>query len=250
MKKSSRIKRNEELGLKLPILGKIKVGEMVEGKKYPTSLDYFVATGKYKDVFNQAFPDKPKKLEIFFISDDPMLSCFEQYECRDAQGRLVAYGDGEQSYLWNPTAKIYASSTDKEALKNAGKWKPVLKIRFIIAKIKTVFGLWEFSTSGDKSSIPQIRDSFDTILERVGRISGIPFDLCVEKVKSQKPGDSSSFPIVSMISNIGSENLQLLSDYIQTGGNINQIGAITNDKIKLLGNPNDQTEDITAEEVK
>lgn len=246
-KKSSRIKRGEDQSARLPILGKIKVGEKSD-KGIPRSLDYFVATGKYKEVFDQAFGEKPKKIEIFFISDDPLLSCFEQFECRDNAGRLVGYGDGETNFVYD--GKKYVEEPDKAKLTKYGKWKPVLKIRFIIPRIKTVFGLWEFSTSGDKSSIPQIRDSFDTILDRVGRVSGIPFDLMVDKVKSQKPGDASSFPVVTMVSNIGAENLQLLSEHVQLGTRLNQIGPLTNDSIKALGSGDGHTtEEGTAEVV-
>lgn len=256
-KKTSRIKREEATASKLPILGKIKVGAKVpsaNGKERPTSLDYFVATGKYTELFNQAYGDKPKKIEIFFISDDPIVSCLEQFECRNDQGRLTGYGDGEQFYIWNDVAKMYAAVTKtdetKQTIAAAGKWKPVLKIRFVIPKIKTVFGLWEFSTSGDKSSIPAIRDSFDEILNRVGRISGIPFDLCVEKVTSQKPGDKSLFPVVSMITNIGAENLQLLADHVISGTDLNKIGPITSERIQLLEGPNTSTIDVTHEEIK
>lgn len=193
-----------------------------------------MATGKYASVFNQAFGDKPKKLEIFFISNDAEQSCFERYECRDNAGKLAGHADGKDFFLWDLEKKRYIVEDNKEKLKAAGKWQPVLTIRFVIPKINTVFGLWELSTKGDKSSIPAIRDTFDTVLNGAKTVIGVPFDLTVEKVKSQKPGEKSLFPVITMVCNIGASNLKLLSDYALKGGTVNQLQALSNENIKEL----------------
>ena len=223
-----RIKRDNGGGTKLPLLGKIKVG-VKSDRNFPTSLDYFVADGKYAEVFNQTFPEKPKSIPIIFITDDCETSCNERYECRDSSGRLAGYGDGETVYVWNQAAEKYVEAPneteqDKQVLRGLGKWEVILTIRFVIPQIKTVFGMWQFSTKGERSSIPAIRDTFDAVLETAGTVRNIPFDLTVEKVKSQKPDSKFAFPVVSLIPNISQNNLHHLANYLQSGNEIKQLG--------------------------
>lgn len=227
-------------GLKMPRIGKIKVGEKrvnQSGKEYPVSTDYFICDSKYKKFFNDAYGDKPKKIQIVFLSDNFADSCDERWECRDAQGRLTGKGDGENWLVWNGEDYVPVSrELSPDILKKAGKWETILTVRFVIPAIRGVFGVFEFSTKGVKSSIPQIRDTFDSVQQMAGTIINVPFDLIVEKVISQKPGSKNKFPVVSLVANLGSENLELLKGYYLSGGKeqIKQLGVITEDKIKLL----------------
>jgi len=54
-----RIEKSEQTN-KLPVIGKIKVGEVAisskTGKPYPISLDYFKPYGKYESMFYSAYP--------------------------------------------------------------------------------------------------------------------------------------------------------------------------------------------------
>lgn len=229
-----RIVRKEPTSNKLPLLGKIKCG--VKGdSKYPKSLDYFVADGKYKGVFDEAFGSEPKTIPVVFISDDPVDSCNERYECRDDQGRLAGYGNGVDTYIFNPQTEEYELEEDKSKIKSAGKWETILTIKFIIPKIRSVFGVWQLSTKGDKSSIPAIRDTFDAVLNTAGTVRNIPFDLQVQKVKSQKPNSKSLFPVISLVPNLSQDNLMNLAKYIQSGNDIKQLGRITNDVLEQIG---------------
>jgi len=232
-----RIKRKKSEGTKLPLLGKIKVG--IKGEKYPKSLDYFVADGKYANVFDDIFGKEPKSIPIVFISDDIRTSCNERYECRDNKGRLAGYGDGENMYLYNGNTEEYEqvdkeTKDGKDALKEAGKWETILTIKFVIPQIKTVFGMWQFTTKGQKSSIPAIRDTFDAVLETAGTVKNIPFDLQVQKVKSQRPDSKSLFPVVTLIPNISKDNLYHLANYLQAGNDIKQLGQINNSVVENL----------------
>lgn len=230
-----RIKRNEELTRsKFPIIGKIKVGEKTE-KGYPTSLDYFRCTGKYEKHFTEAYGQKPNVISIVFISDDFKDSCFERYECRDKDGRLAAYGDGEKTFVFKDTINDYElSKLTRAKLADLGKWSVILTIKFIALDVSGVFGLFQFDTKGDKSSIPQIRDTFDTVLSTIGTVINIPFDLIVEKVKSQKPGSKSVFPVVSMVPNISKDNQDKLAAFHKSGGDIKQLGTLNEEKVKRL----------------
>ena len=62
--------------LPFPILGRVACGEKSE-KGYPRSLDYFVASGKYAELFKSAYGDKPSTIQIVFPNDDAELCCKE-----------------------------------------------------------------------------------------------------------------------------------------------------------------------------
>lgn len=233
----SRIKRKKEIR-RIPILGKVKVGEKVEtgDKSYPRSLDYFKATGKYAELFHSVYGEKPETLTIVFISDTHEDSCDERYEFRDNTGARVAYGDGETWWAWSQKQGDYiqGDATYEKMESTYGEPDVVLTLKFILPKIRNVFGLWQFETKGKASSVPSIRSSFDAVQELAGTVVNIPFDLSVQKVKSQKPGDAHKFPVVTLISNISKENLETLHDYIEDGQRIK--GMLTDDRIEEIIN--------------
>lgn len=230
---NGRIKRQEQSNPKIPIIGKIKVG-MKNERGLPTSLDYFRCESKYSSYFHKAYGDTPNKIEVCFFSDDWSDSCNERYECRDKDGRLAGKGDGKNWYLYDSNEDKYILCHDKEKVKKSGKWDIILTINFIIPKIPGVFGLFSFSTKGKKSSLKNIRDTFDKVLEMAGTVINVPFDLTVDKVVSQKPGSKFKFPVVNLIPNVSSESMELIHKYIESGKSIKKIGLINEQKIKLL----------------
>ena len=206
--------------LPFPILGRVACGEKSE-KGYPRSLDYFVASGKYAELFKSAYGDKPSTIQIVFPNDDAELCCKESYELRDTAGKLVSEGDGETFKVWSDKTKAYITlSTEQypnlmEMI--AGKypkceWKITLTLNFIIPKVRGIMGLWSFSTKGSASTIPQVRDTFDAMLEQNGHASGVIFDLSVKMHKSNKPNDSSRYPVVSLVPNESEENLRMVKE--------------------------------------
>lgn len=246
---NGRIRRAEQPNTsKLPLLGKLKVG--IKGDRFPKSLDYFVASGKYSALFDEVFKDKPKTIPIVFIDDNPANSCNERFECRDAQGRLSGYGDGKTFYIFNPDTEKYdeynhEDEDHKRKIKATGKWEVILTITFIIPQIRTVFGQWTLTTKGAKSSVQNIRDTFDAVMDTAGTVRNIPFDLQVEKVKSQKPNSKNLFPVITLVPNISKKNLENLCNYIQSGNDIKKLGQLSNDKIEdvlSIGEPNTMIE--------
>jgi hypothetical protein len=244
---TGRIVRKQE-GYKLPEVGKVKIG-MKSDKGYPMSLDYFIGYGKYKDLFTQAFGEKPQKIQIIFISDNPADSCSERYELRDSKGDIYARGDGELFDIWDIKTKAYKQFSIKEfpdlmyraeTKCNEGveerkqtKWRVRLTLRFIIVKIPNVLGTWSLETGGELSSIGQIRDTFDFVQKRAGTVTRILFDLTVAKHKSQKPGDASSYPVISLIPNMTDSNLLLLGK-MREQINFSQINYLDNGKLLQL----------------
>lgn len=241
------------------MIGNVRVGEKRlserTGKEYPVSLDYFKGTGDYAVKFDEAYPGKPTKIQIVFISDDDFQSCFEEWDGRNKEGRRSGYGDGETFHLWN--GRAYEPTTDRAKMdvytqENGVTWKPVLTLHFIIPAIRGIFGCWKFQTSGDKSSMISIRSMFDEIKSQAGTVVNIPFDLTVKKVKGNKPGDKTNFPVVTLVPNISTENMEQLRGFMETGLDMKKIGMLTEAKIAALPYPgkNDDVELLTPTEAK
>lgn len=227
---------DSEKSIGMPIIGKIKVGKKNE-RGLPQSTDYFICDSKYQKYFIDAYGEKPDAIQIAFISNEFRDSCNERYECRDKDGRLMGYGDGESMYLYDIKSDSYKLETDRQKLGSAGKWDTILTLKFVVLGIKGVFGLFSYSTKGVKSSLPQIRDAFDTVIESAGTVINIPFDLIVKKVISQKPGSKFKFPVVSLIPNINQSNIKMIRDYLNQGNDIKQLGILNDENItKMISN--------------
>jgi hypothetical protein len=237
------------VGTRLPLLGKLKVGVLVKnektGKEYPQSIDWFRADGKYEKTFHEVYGAKPTKVEIVFFSDRFEDCCREQYELRDKGGRLLADGDGQRWRCWSDKLAAYEfKDGDVETIESLYRGRlavvngaevgarETLIMNFILPKIRGVFGMWRFSTKGTRSSIPQIRDTYDQVKREAGFVANIPFDLIVEKVKSNKPGSTSVFPVVTLVPNIGQENMALLEEYVSQGKRLR--GVLTEQRIAEL----------------
>lgn len=204
----------QENRLPFPVIGKIKCG-MKSEKGYPMSTDYFVPSGSYAPLFTQAYGEKPNTVQIVFPSDDPELVCREEYILRDNAGKLVSSGDGVNFRTWSEKQKKYIDVTTEEqpnlmemlASHYKQEWKVTLTLNFILPLVRGVMGCWQFQTKGSASTIPQVRDTFDTMLEQNGKVAGVIFDLNVKMAKSNKPGDSSRYPVVSLVPNESRDNL-------------------------------------------
>ena len=255
---NSRIIRKDSIraSTRFPLIGRIRCGEKRKkpgGGEYPVSLDYFKATGDYASKFNEAYPDKPSTIQVIFISDDNMQSCFEQFDGRDEQGRRAGYGDGETFWIYNNGSGEYDPTQDRSKVEQISKerkikWKPVLTINFLIPAIKGVFGIWQFQTSGDKSSSIAIASVYDEIKAQAGTVINIPFDLTVKKVTSNKPGSKSVYPVVNLVPNISHENMEQLRKFMEHGLDIKKIGMLTEDRLASLPAPEDDAPIIEAVE--
>ena len=252
---NTRIIRKDQMraATRFPLIGRIRCGEKRKsnstGKEYPVSLDYFKATGDYAAKFEEVYPGKPDTIQVIFISDDDSQSCFEQWDGRDPEGRKAGYGDGENWYIFNPGTNQYDHTKDQELVKKVSeerqiKWKPVLTLNFLIPKIRGVFGIWQFQTSGDKSSTIAITSVYDEIKAQAGTVVNVPFDLTVKKVKSNKPGSKSVYPVVNLIPNISHENMEQLRQFMSHGIDVKRIGILTEENLRSLPAPEEDAEAI------
>lgn len=204
----------------LPRVGFIKIG-MKNANGYPQSVDYFIPVGKYAGLFTQAYGEKPQTIQIVFPDDDPAKVCNEQYEYRDDEGRLIASGDGETFKVWdgkkyetltisdypNLMAGISKRYPNRAVQKGGDGWVITLTLTFIVPLVRGIAGVWQFSTKGTASTIPAIRETFDGMLAERGFCKGVIFDLNVQFATTQKPGDKSRFPVVSLVPNESADNV-------------------------------------------
>lgn len=223
---NGRIKRAEQAPrMGFPKIGNVRCGMKVNrgGKEIPTSVDYFIASGKYAKFFSDVYGDKPQTLQVVFLEDDPRLVCDERLELRDSSGKLVAYGDGIEFMVFEAATdkygpysiEKYPDMLEKLEAKNKSEWKTTLTLRFLLPKIAGIIGYWELSTGGKASSIPEITQIFDRVLEQKGFVRGILFDLHVHIHVSNKPGSKSRYPVLTLVPNHSSENKKLITNHFK-----------------------------------
>ena len=216
-------------------LGKLSVGELVAGKNegassYPKSTDYFQARGDehFEQTFAQLYGTQPQTLRVMFASDDPAFSCEERLELRDNAGKLYAYGDGETCWFYKEEEKAYTTvrhlsehpQVMEKAVEHLRKnlsgrsaaaigWKPTLYLRVILPEFPAL-GYWQFVTHAEKTTIPNLRNTFDQCLADFGTVRLFAFKLMAQKVKSNRPGAVNQYTIVSMVPLISmSEGMKL-----------------------------------------
>ncbi len=200
----------------LPEIGRLHIG-MKNERGLPQSIDWFRVDntghfGKYAGMFNKVFGDRPNTIQIVFPSDNPEFVCNERYTYRDNAGALVARGDGRNFEIWN--GKVYAPySIEKHpdifervangvpTKKGMDNWTVELTLRFIIPAIRGVVGLWSLTTRGAASSVKNLRDSYDSVQMMRSTVTTSVFDLSVHFHKSNKPGQTSRYPVLEMVCN-------------------------------------------------
>ncbi|MCO5250745.1 MAG: hypothetical protein M9949_04900 [Candidatus Kapabacteria bacterium] len=239
-------------GLGYSIIGKIKIGEKYtnqNGKELPRSIDYFRATGAYSEVFHQKLGDRPNILEIIFPSADHRQVCFQRIEGRDSKGSLCAVFNGAEYFIYDDSTKKYLLTTQDEFEKarqsgikvksgygtsaktetiKIEHWKERLTIRFFVLKLSGILGVWELSTSGVETGIPNIIQNYDEMVKSAGHnINRVVFELNVKFATSNKPGTQSRYPVLQLTPNISYESSLLLKEFREQVANYN---LILNDK--------------------
>lgn len=217
---NGRIKRPEQgvTLLDLPEIGRLHIGMKAKnqyGKEYPMAVDYFIPTGKYSELFKMALGEKPNTISVIFPDDNPEKVCNQRYEYRDDKGALVARGDGDTFEIWdgkkyapykveqypNVMEQVARKYPKKPRNENDNGWDIALTLRFIVPAVRGVVGVWTLSTKGAASSIKNICNSFDGVQAMRGTVRNSVFDLSVSFAKSNKPGQSSRYPVLSLIAN-------------------------------------------------
>jgi len=208
----------------LPEIGKIKTGikaMSAKGVEYPKAIDYFRATGNYANQFTQLFGEKPKSLQVAFISDNLNEVCNERFESWE-KGKRYGYGDGETFTIWDGSKYVSDVKSNDPRIKKL-KWERTLTLRFVLLKMTGILGYWTYQTKAKEVTIPSIVKSFDLVSEKAGTIIGFPFNLNIEMKKSYSPGEARTYPVVSLIPNFTEESMEAVRAYVESGGQLNRI---------------------------
>lgn len=241
----------------LPEIGKIKIGEKAmsaKGVEYPKALDYFRSTGTFANEFIKIFGEKPRKLNVAFISDDLNEVCNERYVCWQ-DGKRWGEGDGETFTVFDkslgdkdkegkPKGAYAENVPASDPRVKALKWDQMLTLRFVLLEMKGIMGYWRFETKAKAVTIPQIVKSFDLVRDRAGSIIGFPFTLLVEKKTGYSPGEVKSYPVVTLVPNFSEDSLEMVRQYIDMGGSMNRITSKMIQQEKVLDQLPKQTLEI------
>lgn len=230
-------RKTESTASTLPEIGKIKIGEKAtnsKGVEYPRALDYFRATGNFAGEFNKIYGDKPQRLSVVFISDELTEVCNERYESW-VKGKRWGWGDGVSFTVWDTESKQYISDVpaSDNRVKNL-KWDMMLTLRFVLLEMKGIMGYWTFSTKAKATTIPSIVKAFDFVRGRAGTIIGFPFNLLVEKKQGYNPDEPHNYPVVSLVPNFSQESIDMVSSYLEAGGEVNKLTTAMIEQKKML----------------
>lgn len=212
---------------RLPEIGRLKVG-MLSERGYPTSLEYFRATGRMAQIFHAKFGPKPDTVPITFVSDDASHVCNLRYELIAAQkgkgARLYAKGDGRTFEVFNGKAfKTHVMESRDQMQTCMAEWEAHfgapfqkrLTLRFLIEGLTSTIGEWAFETKAE-TSIENIVGPFNIVKEGATTVRMIPFDLAVKMhTKFSASEHAQSFPIVQLIPKLADTDLQALADNLQ-----------------------------------
>lgn len=207
-----------------PILGKVKVGELVlgnNGKMHPTSLDYFRITGGFASKVYEVYGMNPNMLEVTFDTDDILKVCNELLEARDNAGRLIGTGDGLVYDVYSVKEKRYVTITEQDSVQweyihKTYTWKPKLTMTFAIRGVSGVAGLWRLETHGVASSIENIKNSFDRTLAQAGTCAGLPFALMVKKHKSDS-AEAKTYSVIDLVPLLSFEEQHHVRGILESG---------------------------------
>lgn len=212
-------------------LGRIGIGRIDKtdpANTYPVATDYFIPRGLFAEQFTALVGENPSQLSIMFNTDNDDFACNERLEIRNKAGKLYAFGDGETFSFYNEKDQKYSLQEtigkrptlleDTVSYLQKGttvaqaktiKWKNTLYLRFTLIDFP-LLGFWQFSTRGVGSSIPALREAFDSCKQTFGTARYIPFLLTVKKVNSNKPNVNRQFAVVSLVPAISlSQGFQL-----------------------------------------
>lgn len=170
------------------IVANIKIGK--KGKNgIPQKLPYFnveedkVTNKDIVDVFKQKYPDKPSKLQIRFISENPFSFNFKKY----VNGKAICIGNGEKAITIGKDAKNNNTQVEIECSEEcenrlSGKCKLKGSLKFVLDGIEAG-GVWNLSTSGGMS-LSNIASEIVRHKKAGLSIVGVPFELTLTEQQS------------------------------------------------------------------
>ena len=206
---------------RLPRVGKIHLGIIVEGEKrpFPKAVDYFVVRADdttpeaSAKAFQEVYGDKPTELDIIFPTDDPEQWADPWYRAYSQSWGLLCKGDGEWANAkWDLAAKTARPPGVEEGSWASGKtesWthlkipclgaecpmqkakvprcKAVMNLQFLLPLVRGI-GVWQIDT-GSWNSIRNINESVELVkLATGGRVRGLTLKMRLKPLQVTPAG--------------------------------------------------------------
>lgn len=170
------------------VVGNIKTGLKGENG-LPKKLSYFHVeedkgtTADMVDIFKQMYPDKPNKLIIRFISEDPFSFKFKRY----INGKAVCIGNDIKAITVGKDEKERNTQVEVECNeecehRQSGKCKLKGSLKFVLDGIEAG-GVWNLSTSGG-ISLSNIASEIVKYKKANMSIVDVPFELSLTEQES------------------------------------------------------------------
>ena len=194
--KMSPIKGVSEV-VRLPRLGKIRLGVREEGSEYPLPTDYFVCPEEVRKVFGE----RPKGLRIMFPTEDESRWASQHLKCYSEGMGLVCRGDGERAIACVDarTGEIATDDAVQTQLREVnclpdvclqyqhGRCRRVMNLQFLLPDCPG-FGVYQLDTSSYHSMV-NVNSMLALIRGTCQRVSMLPLSLCLVPKEVQPEGE-------------------------------------------------------------
>jgi len=194
--------------LRLPRLGKIRLGIMVkDGREpYPQPVDYFVCPEPVQKVFGE----KPRELNVMFPSEDEEKWASQFYRCYSRSRGLVCKGDGQTAsalvdkhtghlaYKYSHRTEIKEIDCNPErcpAYSN-GRCRRVMNLQFLLPDVPGL-GIWQLDSSS-YHSISNVNSAIRLVKSLCGHIAMIPLVLKVISQRAHPNGVGKTVYVLSL----------------------------------------------------
>jgi len=193
--------------VRLPRLGKIRLGIKVEGQgsPYPQPVDYFVCP----DIVAAVYGRKPRELRIVFPTEDPSSWASQFYRCYSRSRGLVCKGDGERATVlidedsgtpasWDSRRTTLRDiECDAQRCPEYGsRCRRVMNLQFLLPDVPGL-GVWQLDTSS-YWSITNINSGIKLLSAICNRISMIPLTLKLAPQQVYANGSRKTAHVVSL----------------------------------------------------
>lgn len=232
--------------LRLPRLGKIRLGIMVENDRepYPQPVDYFVCPESVQKVFGE----KPRELPIMFPSEDDEKWASQFYRCYSRSRGLVCKGDGQTAsamvdkYTGHLAHKYSHRTEIKEIHCNPdccpaygnGRCRRVMNLQFLLPDVPGL-GIWQLDSSS-YHSISNVNSGIMLVKSLCGHIAMIPLVLRVVSQLAHPNGVGKTVYVLSL-------------DTVGTLAGLIQAGQQSSRKVSLPDSDDEAPDDLFPGEV-
>ncbi len=232
--------------LRLPRLGKIRLGIMVEDARepYPQPVDYFVCPEPVQKVFGE----KPRELPVMFPSEDDEKWASQFYRCYSRSRGLVCKGDGQKASALvdkytGHLAHKYSHRTETREINcnpeccpaySNGRCRRVMNLQFLLPDVPGL-GIWQLDSSS-YHSISNVNSGISLVKALCGHIAMIPLVLRVVSQRAHPNGVGKTVYVLSL-------------DMVGTLAGLMQTGQQRSPKVSLPDSDDDAPDDLFPEEV-